>query len=100
VWPVDSVALALANAAGGRHPHVLVLDARDVSDLHAALEAVQAQSPRTVVVAFAEDATKVQRAAALKGARVFAVLPTQIEPSPYCNLAHRRCDCARGHNHS
>jgi len=83
VSPVESVALALANVAGGRHLHVLVLDAHDVSDLRAALEAVRAESPRTVVVVFAEDATKVQRAAALKGNRVFAVLPTQIEPSPY-----------------
>ena len=54
---------------------MLVLDARDVTDRRAALEAVQAQSPRTVVVVFAEDAIKVQRAAALKGTRLFAVLP-------------------------
>ena len=75
MWPVDSVAVALTNVVGGRHPHVLVLDARDVTDRRAALEAVQAQSPRTVVVVFAEDAIKVQRAAALKGTRLFAVLP-------------------------
>jgi len=49
MWPVDSVAVALTNVVGGRHPHVLVLDARDVTDRRAALEAVQAQSPRTVV---------------------------------------------------
>jgi len=79
VRPVDSLESALESLQRGKRGQVLVIDARDVRDVRAAVDATQAAAPRTVVLVFAEGAAEKQLGAALKGSRVFAVLPTPID---------------------
>lgn len=79
VRPVDSVEAALESVKHGKRGQVLVIDARDVRDVRAAVDATHAAAPRAVVLVFAEGAAEKQLGAALKGSRVFAVLPTPID---------------------
>ena len=79
VRPVDSVDAALTAMAAGRRAQVLVIDAREVAEVRATVEAVHAEHPSTVVLVFAEGAAEAMLGAALKGSKVFAVLPTAID---------------------
>ena len=79
VRPVDSVEAALESLKHGKRGQVLVIDARDVRDVRAAVDATHAAAPRAVLLVFAEGAAEKQLGAALKGSRVFAVLPTPID---------------------
>ncbi len=79
VRPVDSVESALESLQQGKRGQVLVIDARDVRDVRAAVDATHAAAPRAVVLVFAEGSAEKQLGAALKGSRVFAVLPTPID---------------------
>src|SRR5256885_10785641 len=65
--------------AGAKRAQVLAIDAREVPDVRAAVDAAHAQVPRAVVLVFAEGPAEKELAAALKDT-VFAVLPTLIEP--------------------
>jgi TonB family protein len=80
VRPVDSLDEALQSMAGGKRGQVLVIDARAVADVRAAVDAAHAQVPRAAVLVFAEGPAEKELAAALKGTQVFAVLPASIEP--------------------
>src|SRR5262249_54185895 len=80
VRPVDTLEAALEAIARGKRGQVLVIDARDVTNVRAAVDAAHAAAPRAVVLVFAEGAAERQLGAALKGSKVFAVLPTPIDP--------------------
>jgi TonB family protein len=80
VRPVDSLAEALQSMAGGKRGQILAIDAREVADVRAAVDATHAQVPRAVVLVFAEGPAEKELGAALKGTKVFAVLPAAIEP--------------------
>jgi TonB family protein len=79
VRPVDSLEAALAGMAGARRAQVLVIDARELADVGAALAAALAGMARAVVLVFAEQPVEKQLGSALKGSRVFAVLPLPID---------------------
>jgi TonB family protein len=80
VRPVDSLEGALQSIAGGKRGQVLVIDARDVANVRAAVDAAHAAAPRAVVLVFAEESTEKQLGASLKGSEVFAVLPMPLDP--------------------
>jgi TonB family protein len=80
VRPVDTLESALESIAGGKRGQVLVIDARDVTNVRAAVDATHAAAPRAVVLVFAEGPAERQLGATLKGSKVFAVLPTPIDP--------------------
>src|SRR5437588_2878240 len=65
--------------AGSKRAQMLVIDARAVENVRAAVEAAEVRVPRAVILVFAEAAAEKQLAAALKGTSVFAVLPAEIE---------------------
>ena len=80
VRPVDTLEAALEGLATGKRAQLLVIDARAVPNLRAAVDAAAARAPRTLVLVFAEAAAEKQVGAALKGSKVFAVLPTPVDP--------------------
>lgn len=80
VRPVESVDEALHSMAGSKRAQLLVIDARAVENVRAAVDATHARLPRAAVLVFAEGGAEKQVAAALKGTKVFAVLPAEIEP--------------------
>jgi TonB family protein len=71
VRPVDSLEAALAGITGGKRGQVLVIDARELADVRAAVAAAHAARPRTVVVVFAEGP--------LDSSKAFAVLPLPLD---------------------
>jgi protein TonB len=79
VRPVESLEEALRSMAGAKRAQVLAIDAREVPDVRAVVDAAQAQVPRAVVLVFADGPAEKELGAALKG-RVFAVLAASIEP--------------------
>lgn len=80
VRPVDSLAEAVAAMKGARRAQVLVIDAREISDVRGAVESLHGEVPQAVCVVFAEGSAEKELAARLKGSRVFSVLSTAIEP--------------------
>jgi TonB family protein len=80
VRPVETLEEALSSMSAGKRAQLLVIDARALAEVRAAVEIVQAQAPRAAMLVFAEDAAERELAAALKGSKVFAVLSTAIEP--------------------
>jgi len=79
VRPVETLEAALESMAASKRGQVLVIDARDVRNVRAAVDTAHAKAPRAVVLLFAEGAAEKQLGAALKGSKVFAVLPTPID---------------------
>jgi TonB family protein len=79
IRPVDSLEAALESIASRKRGQVLVLDAREVPEVRAAVDAAHARAPHAVVLAFATEALEKQVAAALKGSKVFAVLPAPLD---------------------
>jgi TonB family protein len=80
VRPVDTLEAALEGIAKAKRGQVLVIDAREVANVRAAVDAAHAAAPRAVVLVFAEGSAEKQLGTALRGSRVFAVLPTPIDP--------------------
>jgi TonB family protein len=80
VRPVDSVPAAVAAMSASKRAQVLVIDAHDVPGVREAVEAAHAAVPRAVVLVFAASGAEKQLSATLKGSKVFAVLPTPIDP--------------------
>jgi TonB family protein len=80
VRPVDSLQAALESVAQGKRGQVLVIDARDVANVRAAVDAAHAAAPRAVVLVFAEGAAEKQLGVSLRGSKVFAVLPMPLDP--------------------
>jgi TonB family protein len=79
IRPVDSLEAALESIASRKRGQVLVLDAREVPEVRAAVDAAHARAPHAVVLAFATEALQKQVASALKGSKVFAVLPAPLD---------------------
>jgi TonB family protein len=79
VRPVESVEEALAALAAGKRGQVLVIDARDVDDVRAAVEATHRAVPAAVVLVFAEGAAEKRLGSELNGSKVFAVLPMPLD---------------------
>ena len=80
IRPVDSVDAALESLApAARRGQVLVLDALDANDVRPTVDAVQGSAPQAVILVFAAEALERQVAAAVKGSKVFAVLPSPID---------------------
>lgn len=79
VRPVDSVDAALPAMVGAKRAQILVIDARDVAEVRAAVDAAHTAVPRAVVLVFAEGAAEKQLGTALRGSKVFAVLPLPID---------------------
>ncbi len=79
VRPVDSAATALEQISGARRLQLLVIDARDTSDLRGDLERIQSQAPHIVAVVFTAPEAEKPTAVALKGSNVFAVLAAPID---------------------
>ena len=80
VRPVDSLEGALEAMARDKGGQVLVIDAREVANVRAAVDAAHAAAPRAVVLVFAEGAAEKQLGTSLKGSQVFAVLPMPLDP--------------------
>ena len=79
ISPVESSSLALAAAAKSKRAQVVVIDSRDLTDLRAEVDLLQARAPTLTALVFAEQDAEVSVAAALKGSSVFAVLPLPID---------------------
>jgi periplasmic protein TonB len=79
VRPVDSAATALEQISGARRLQLLVVDARETSDLRGDLERIQAQVPHITVVVFTAPEAEKSTAAGLKGSNVFAVLAVPVD---------------------
>ena len=79
VRPVDSLEGALESIARGKRAQVLVIDAREVANVRAAVDAAHAAAPRVVVLVFAEGTAEKQLGASLRGSKVFAVLPMPLD---------------------
>jgi TonB family protein len=79
VRPVDSLEAALEGMTGARIAQVLVIDAREVADVRAALQAVHTSGTRPTVLVFAEGEAEKALGTALKGTEVFAVLPLPFD---------------------
>jgi TonB family protein len=79
VRPVESIDAALPHLASTRRAQVLVIDARDVTELRAAADAAHAEAPHAVLLVFSEAAAEAQVSSALKGSKVFAVLPLPVD---------------------
>jgi TonB family protein len=80
VRPVESVDEALQSMATSKRPQLLVIDARDVENVRAAVEVTHTRVPRAAILVFAEGGAEKQLGASLKGTKVFAVLPAEVEP--------------------
>ncbi len=80
VRPVDSLETALPAMSAGKRAQVLVIDARELAEVRAAVDAAHAAVPRAVVLVFAEGAAEKTLGASLKGSKVFAVLPLPVDP--------------------
>lgn len=79
VRPVETIEAALELITSGKRGQVLVIDARAAANVRAAVDAAAARAPRSVVLVFAEGAAEKQLGVALKGSKVFAVLPTPVD---------------------
>jgi protein TonB len=80
VRPVDTLEAALEGLSSAKRPQILVIDARAVANLRAAVDSALTRTPRVLVLVFAEAAAEKQAASALKGSKVFAVLTTPVDP--------------------
>ena len=79
VRPVETIDAALPHLASTRRTQLLVIDARGVAALRAAADAAYAEAPHAAVLVFTEAAAEAQASAALKGSKVFAVLPLPVD---------------------
>jgi protein TonB len=80
VRPVETIEAAMPHLASKRRGQVLVIDARGVADLRSAAERAHREAPQAVLLVFSETSGEAQTAAALRGTRVFAVLPLPVDP--------------------
>lgn len=82
IRPVDSVAAALETLSGpAKRGQVLIIDALHANEVRPAVDAVQARVPHAVILVFAAEPLERQVAAAVKGSKVFAVLPSSpVDP--------------------
>src|SRR5688572_27166301 len=79
IAPVESPELAQAVAARSKRTQVLVIDSRDLDELRKEVDQLLARLPALSALVFAEQHAEAEVATALKGSRVFAVLPLPID---------------------
>ena len=79
VRPVDTLDAAFEGLTSGKRAQVLVIDARAVPNVRAAVDTAAARAPQAVVLVFAEGGSEKQTGAALKGSSVFALLSTPVD---------------------
>jgi protein TonB len=80
IRPVDSVEAALTSlTATAKRGQVLVLDALAANEVRPTVDAVQGRAPHAVMLVFVAEALERQVAAAVKGSKVFALLPSPID---------------------
>jgi TonB family protein len=79
VRPVETIEAALPHLSGKKRGQVLVVDARGVSELRRAAERAHREAAHAVLLVFSEASDEAQTAAALKGSKVFAVLPLPVD---------------------
>ena len=79
VHPADSIEAALGHLSQARGNRVLAIDTRDTGDVSANVARAAEQTPDAVILVFTETQSEKEIAAALKGTRVFAVLPVPLE---------------------
>jgi protein TonB len=80
IRPVDSLEAALESLGSTRRGQVLVIDAQHANEVRPAVDAAHGRAPHAVILVFAAEAIERQVAAAVKGSRVFAELPTPVDP--------------------
>ncbi len=79
IRPVDTIEAALEGLSSGKRAQLLVIDARAVNNARGAVDMAAGKAPRALTVVFAESAAEKQVGAALKGSKVFAVLPNPLD---------------------
>lgn len=79
VHPADSIEPALERLIEARGNRVLAIDTRDTGDVRANVARAAEQIPDLVILVFTEEQSEKSVAAALKGTKVFAVLPVPLE---------------------
>jgi periplasmic protein TonB len=79
VRPVETLEEALELVATGKRGQVLVLDARALTNVRAAVDSAASRAPKCVVLVFAESSAEKAVGVALKGSKVFAVLPSPVD---------------------
>ena len=79
IRPVDTIEAALEGLNSGKRAQLLVIDARAVANVRAAVDLAAAKAPRALTLVFAEHAAEKQVGSALKGSKVFAVLPNPLD---------------------
>jgi periplasmic protein TonB len=80
VRPVETIEAALPYLAAKKRGQILVIDARGVEELRAAAERAHREAAHAVLLVFGEASAEAQTAAALKGSKVFALLPLPVDP--------------------
>jgi TonB family protein len=82
IRPVDSVAAALESLSShAKRGQVLIIDALHANEVRPAVDAVQSRAPHAVILVFAGEGLERKVAAAVKGSKVFAVLPSSpVDP--------------------
>jgi TonB family protein len=93
VHPVDSLDDALAGVAGSKRTQVLVIDARAVADVPAAIDRAHAAHPRLPILVFADAETK-KTLADLRKEKQFAVLATPIDAAKTRSVLERAITAA------
>jgi TonB family protein len=79
IRPVDTIEAALEGLNSGKRAQLLVIDARAVANVRGAVDLAAAKAPRALTLVFAEHAAEKQVSSALKGSKVFAVLPNPVD---------------------
>ncbi len=80
VQPAESIDAALEQLGAVRGGQVLAIDARKSGDVRADVEQASKRTPHAVVLVFTDAGAEKTVAAAVKGTKVFAVLPLPMEP--------------------
>ena len=80
VHPADSLEVALEHLEGARGGQILAIDAREAENVRADVERACAHNAHAVILVFTTAGAEKSVAAAVKGTRVFTVLPLPIEP--------------------
>lgn len=79
VHPAESIEAAIEQLSHARHRRLLVIDSRDTGEVRSNVERAAEKIPGAVILVFAEAQAEKDIAAALKGTKVFAVLPVPME---------------------
>jgi TonB family protein len=79
IRPVESISAALEYVVNAKRGQIVVLDARDASDVRADIERAHSHAAHAVVLVFTDPEHEKQIGASVKGSAVFAVLPIPVD---------------------